>query len=82
MQATSTGTEVLKYVVAADSGYNKEKKQASFFRVASFIPEGPQRDMIANLDKGYVLFLCSTGPQLKHGGDWNPEKGEWSWVQE
>jgi hypothetical protein len=51
VQGTSTGQEVLKYVVGADSG-PKDNRKVSWFRVASFIPEGPQRDLIAGLDKG------------------------------
>jgi len=50
VQGTSTGTEVLKYVVGAESG-PKDNRKVSWFRVASF-GEGPQRDFIAGLDKG------------------------------
>lgn len=53
LQATSTGQEILKYAVAASSGRGDNQK-TSWFRVTSFIPEGPQRDFLTSLDKGYV----------------------------
>jgi hypothetical protein len=51
LQATSTGHEVLKYAVASNSG-PKDNRQTSWFRVASFAPEGPQRDFLQGLAKG------------------------------
>jgi len=53
LQATSTGQEILKYAVGTNSGRGENQK-TSWFRVTSFLPEGPQRDFIASLDKGYV----------------------------
>ena len=51
LTATSTGTEIVRYAVAANSG-PKDNQRTSFFRVTSFMPEGPQRDFIAGLEKG------------------------------
>jgi len=55
LQATSTGQEILRYAVGTNSG-PRDNQKTSWFRVTSFLPEGPQRDFIASLDKGYVLF--------------------------
>ncbi|RDW84696.1 hypothetical protein BP6252_02286 [Coleophoma cylindrospora] len=55
IEATSTGREILKYVVGTNSG-PKDNQKTSWFRVVSFMDEGPQRDFIASLDKGYVTF--------------------------
>jgi hypothetical protein len=51
LQATSTGQEIIKYAVATNSG-SKDNQKTSFFKIAAFIPEGPQRDFISSLDKG------------------------------
>jgi Single-strand binding protein family len=51
---TSTGTEILRYNVATNSG-PRDNPKTSWFRVTSFTPEGSQRDFIAGLEKGYVL---------------------------
>ncbi len=51
LQATSTGQEILRYAVGTNSGRGDNQK-TSWFRVTSFLPEGPQRDFIAGLDKG------------------------------
>ncbi len=58
LQATSTGQEILKYAVGTNSG-RCENQKTSWFRVTSFLPEGPQRDFIAGLDKGYVDLLLT-----------------------
>ena len=48
---SSKGNQVIKYVVGTSFG-PKDNKQTSWFRVASFAPEGPQRDYIMGLGKG------------------------------
>jgi hypothetical protein len=58
LQATSTGQEILRYAVGTNSG-PRDNQKTSWFRVTSFLPEGPQRDFIASLDKGYVFSLLS-----------------------
>lgn len=55
IKATSTGTEIMQYAVASDSGFGDNKK-VSFFRVTSFVREGAQRDYLAQLEKGYVFI--------------------------
>jgi len=50
---TSTGKEILRYSVGTNSGRGDNQK-TNWFRVTAFLPEGPQRDFIAGLDKGYV----------------------------
>ena len=42
---------IVKYVVGTSYG-PKENRQTSWFRVASFAPEGPQRDLVMGLSKG------------------------------
>ena len=56
LKATSTGKEILQYSVATNSGPQDDRK-VSFFRVTGFLDEGPQRDFITSLDKGYVEFF-------------------------
>ncbi len=66
LQATSTGQEILRYAVGTNSG-PRDNQKTSWFRVTSFLPEGPQRDFIASLDKGYVeIFLLGA---LRLGGE-------------
>jgi hypothetical protein len=54
LQATSTGKEILRYAVGVNSG-PKDNQTTSWFRVTAFTEEGPQRDFIAGLEKGYVI---------------------------
>ncbi|KAJ9497117.1 ssDNA-binding protein, mitochondrial [Exophiala xenobiotica] len=49
-------TQLVRYVVGSSSG-PKDNKQTSWFRVASFAPEGPQRDYILGLSKGTLVYL-------------------------
>lgn len=49
--ATSQGQEIMKYAVGTSTGRGENQK-TSWFRVVSFLPEGPQRDFISNLEKG------------------------------
>lgn len=59
LMATSTGRDVVKYAVGTSYG-PKDNRQTSWFRVASFQPEGPARDFLLNLPKGYVRLGIST----------------------
>ncbi|KAH9906160.1 hypothetical protein F4778DRAFT_724837 [Xylariomycetidae sp. FL2044] len=56
VKATSTGHEVIEYAVASNSG-PKDNRQTSWFRVASFVEEGPRRDYMTSLPKGYVISI-------------------------
>jgi hypothetical protein len=73
LQATSTGQEILRYAVGTNSG-PRDNQKTSWFRVTSFLPEGPHRDFIASLDKGYVFLynLCFFGKTM----DWSWEARE------
>jgi hypothetical protein len=51
--STSTGREIVRYAVASNSG-PRDNRQTSWFRVTSFT-EGPQRDYLLGLPKGYVM---------------------------
>jgi hypothetical protein len=51
LQPTSTGQDVIKYAVGTSYG-SRENRQTSWFRVASFQPEGAQRDHLLSLPKG------------------------------
>lgn len=53
---TSTGREVVRYVVATSRG-PRDDRQTSWFRITSF-SEGPSRDHLLNLPKGYVNIIC------------------------
>ncbi|OAP61081.1 hypothetical protein AYL99_03282 [Fonsecaea erecta] len=49
--------QVIKYVVGSSYG-PKDNRQTSWFRVASFAPEGsPQRDLVMGLSKGTLVYL-------------------------
>jgi hypothetical protein len=51
LQSTSSGQEVVKYVVGTSHG-PRDNRQTSWFRVSNFVAEGPQRDYILGLQKG------------------------------
>ena len=51
LQATSTGQDIIRYAVGTSHG-NRDNRQTSWFRIASFTPEGPQRDYLLSLPKG------------------------------
>lgn len=51
LQTTATGNSMIRYSVASDSG-PRDKRLTSFFRVASFLGEGSQRDYLLGLPKG------------------------------
>ncbi|RKF79426.1 Single-stranded DNA-binding protein RIM1, mitochondrial [Golovinomyces cichoracearum] len=55
-QTTSTGREILKYAVGTTIGRGENQK-TSWFRVTSFLPEGPQRDFLAGLEKGTLVYV-------------------------
>ena len=48
---TSSGQEIIKYTIASPYG-PRERRQTSFFRIASFPTPGPQRDHLLSLPKG------------------------------
>ncbi|KAJ9150712.1 hypothetical protein NKR23_g3590 [Pleurostoma richardsiae] len=56
LQATSTGRDIIKYSVASNSG-SKENRHTSWFRVASFEPEGPRREFLQSLQKGSLVYV-------------------------
>ncbi|KAI1337946.1 nucleic acid-binding protein [Xylariaceae sp. FL0016] len=56
IKATSTGREILEYAVASNSG-PRDKQTTSWFKVASFIEEGPRRDYLASLPKGTTVYV-------------------------
>lgn len=57
LQATASGREVIRYVVASDYGRTQSRK-TDWFRVASFPDSEGQKNFLLNLPKGYVfLFL-------------------------
>ncbi|KAK2630256.1 hypothetical protein QTJ16_001076 [Diplocarpon rosae] len=56
LQATSTGQEVLRYAVGTNSGRGENQK-TNWFKISSFLPEGPQRDFITSLDKGTLVYV-------------------------
>ncbi|KAM0804735.1 hypothetical protein BDR22DRAFT_885406 [Usnea florida] len=53
---TSTGRDVVKYVLGTSSGKG-ENKQTSWWHVSSFIPEGGMRDLLVSLGKGSLLCV-------------------------
>lgn len=53
LAATSTGQPIVRYTVANSHG-PRDNRQTSWFRIVAFLNEGPRRDYILNLPKGYV----------------------------
>jgi hypothetical protein len=54
---TAGGREVVRYTVATNYGPAEDRK-VSWFRVASYLPEGPQRAFLLGIGKGCVsVFL-------------------------
>jgi hypothetical protein len=58
VKATSTGKEVIEYSVASSNG-PRDNRHTSWFRVATFAEEGPRRDYLTSLPKGYVCLFLS-----------------------
>ncbi|TVY51419.1 Single-stranded DNA-binding protein RIM1, mitochondrial [Lachnellula cervina] len=56
LQATSSGQEILRYVVGTNSG-PRDNQKTNWFRITGFLPEGPQRDFISSLDKGTLVYV-------------------------
>lgn len=64
---TSTGREIVRYAVASNSG-PKDNRQTSWFRVTSFEAEGPRRDFLQSLPKGYACTHIHTAVISLEGG--------------
>ncbi|KAL2000389.1 hypothetical protein VTN02DRAFT_3183 [Thermoascus thermophilus] len=56
LQATSTGQDVIRYIVGSSYG-SKDNRQTSWFRISSFQSAGPQRDYLLNLPKGTLVYV-------------------------
>ncbi|CRG87204.1 ssDNA binding protein, putative [Talaromyces islandicus] len=56
LSATSTGGEIVKYAVGTSSG-PKDNRQTSWFRIASFAPDGPSRAHLLGLPKGSLVLV-------------------------
>lgn len=66
MTSTSTGRNIIRYSLGVSNGPRDESgnRATSWFRVASFMDEGPTRDLLLRQVKGYDI------PCLYHrGGD-------------
>ena len=63
LQATSTGTEILRYAVGTSSG-PKDNQKTSWFRVTSFLPEAPREILLQAWRRGtffaHLFLLAST----------------------
>ncbi|KAI5465619.1 hypothetical protein BGZ63DRAFT_109583 [Mariannaea sp. PMI_226] len=55
LHSTSTGREILRYVVASNSG-TRENRKTSWFKVTSF-SEGGSRDFLMSLPKGTQVVI-------------------------
>ena len=53
IHSTNSGREIVRYAIASNTGPASNRK-TSWFRVTSFA-EGPSRDFLLNLPKGYVI---------------------------
>ena len=55
LRASSTGREYVRYAVASNSG-PRDNRVTSWFNVSAFPEEGPRRDHLLGLPKGFVLL--------------------------
>lgn len=51
LKPTPSGQDVIKYAIGTASG-PRDNRQTNWWQVASFTPEGPQRDSLLGLGKG------------------------------
>ncbi|OJJ80261.1 single-stranded DNA-binding protein [Aspergillus glaucus CBS 516.65] len=56
LQATASGREVIRYVVASDYGRTQSRK-TDWFRVASFPDSEGQKNFLLNLPKGSLVYV-------------------------
>ncbi|PGH01983.1 hypothetical protein GX51_04915 [Blastomyces parvus] len=56
LRATSSGRELVSYSLATSYG-PKDDRQTSWWRITSFVPEGPSRDHLLNLPKGTLVYV-------------------------
>ncbi|EYE93088.1 single-stranded DNA-binding protein [Aspergillus ruber CBS 135680] len=56
LQATASGREVIRYVVASDYGRTQSRK-TDWFRVASFPDSESQKNFLLNLPKGSLVYV-------------------------
>ncbi|KAI4763140.1 putative ssDNA binding protein [Aureobasidium sp. EXF-3400] len=56
---TSTGREMVRYALGVKGGPKNEngERATSWFRVASFVNDGPGRDLLLSLPKGTLMYL-------------------------
>jgi len=67
--ATSTGRNIIRYVVAVNGPPKDEEGNltTSYFKVGAFLPEGPSRDYLLRLPKGFV-FIDLSSPRARKIG--------------
>ncbi|EEQ29531.1 ssDNA-binding protein, mitochondrial [Microsporum canis] len=56
LTTSSNGREYIRYSVGTNYG-PRDNQQTSWFRVTSFMPEGPGRDHLLGLPKGTLLLV-------------------------
>ncbi|BCR85889.1 single-stranded DNA-binding protein [Aspergillus chevalieri] len=56
LQATASGREVIRYVVASEHGRTQNRK-TDWFRVASFPDSENQKNFLLNLPKGSLVYV-------------------------
>ncbi|KAF2669168.1 single-strand binding protein family [Microthyrium microscopicum] len=77
--ATSTGKELVRYVVASSYGPSDDRK-TSWFRVASFA-EGGARDFLLSLQKGTLIHLDADARMSSYDDAEGQKKSNLSLVQ-
>ncbi|OJJ48262.1 hypothetical protein ASPZODRAFT_130225 [Penicilliopsis zonata CBS 506.65] len=53
---SSTGVNVIKYTIASTHG-RSDNRFTSYFRVTSFLENGPQKDFVLSLSKGTLVCI-------------------------
>ncbi|CZT21238.1 related to single-stranded DNA-binding protein [Ramularia collo-cygni] len=56
---TASGKQIVRYALGVSAGPRDEQgnRSTSWFRVASFMQEGPQRELLLSLPKGSQLYV-------------------------
>ncbi|KAI2630565.1 nucleic acid-binding protein [Xylaria nigripes] len=56
LRTTNAGQELIEYTVASNSG-PRDKRHTSWFRITTFVEEGPRKEYLLNLQKGSTVYV-------------------------
>ncbi|KAI1826152.1 nucleic acid-binding protein [Xylaria intraflava] len=56
VRPTSTGKDIIEYSVGSSDG-KADNRHTSWFRVATFVEDGPRREYLTSLPKGTIVYV-------------------------